>query len=519
MRHLLYVLFIGFLISFTSCRNELTFEPTTGNLAFSRDTVYLDTVFKNIGSATYKLKVYNKSNQDISIPTIKFGKGLDSKYRMMVDGMQGENGKIFNNVELLAKDSLFIFIEVTADVKDANSNDFLYTDQILFGTSSNLQKVEVVTLIQDAYFIYPKRENEIYETVPIGINGDNTVATVRGRNLNHNHPDNGDEFIWNSTKPYVIYGFASVPANEKLTVMPGARIHFHADSGLIVQEGGTLNINGTTSNTENMENEVVFEGDRLESFYDAVPGQWGFVYLRQGSTNHQISNLTLKNATIGFIVENNFGSAMTIKNTQIYDCTSVGIYGIHANIEGNNIVINSVGQIALACTSGGNYNFKHCTFNNNWPSSKHLSVMIDNYFLDENKQPVVFDLTEATFSNCIIYGSNSVEMLLNKNNQKQFVYQFNNCLIKFNNVNNKFTNDPLYNFSDSNFYKDCLIAKNTYDLNPNFQDVNKNKLNIDQTSSAFEKGSSDYLIPLDILGFERSSLNPDLGAYTNKPFK
>jgi hypothetical protein len=37
-------------------------------------------------------------------------------------------GKVFENVELLAKDSMFIFIEVTANVIDANTTDFLYTD-------------------------------------------------------------------------------------------------------------------------------------------------------------------------------------------------------------------------------------------------------------------------------------------------------------------------------------------------------------------------------------------------------
>ena len=185
----------------------------------------------------------------------------------------------------------------------------------------------------------------------------------------------------------MVYGFASVPANETLTVQAGARVHFHANSGLIVQKDGTLNINGTNSTTEVLENEVIFEGDRLEPFYSDVPGQWGFVYLREGSKNHKINNLTLKNAQVGIIVDNNAGAAMSITNTQIYDCSNIGLYAMHGNIEGNNIVINSAGQVALACSQGGNYNFKHCTFNNNWPSSKQVAVLIDNYYLDENKQP------------------------------------------------------------------------------------------------------------------------------------
>ena len=80
MRKLLFLLLAGIAISLTSCRNDFAFEPSTGGLEFSKDTVYLDTVFTNIGSSTYTLKVYNHSNKDISIPTIQLGKGLNSKY-------------------------------------------------------------------------------------------------------------------------------------------------------------------------------------------------------------------------------------------------------------------------------------------------------------------------------------------------------------------------------------------------------------------------------------------------------
>ena len=169
MRPITLLLFIGILISVCSCRSDFETIPSTGDLTFSKDTIYLDTVFTNIGSSTYRLKVYNKSKNDITIPTIQLAKGLNSKYRMTVDGMQGNNGKIFNNVDLLAKDSLYIFIETTANIADANPTDFLYTDQIQFDSGANLQKIELVTLIQDAIFLYPKRfADGTTETLPIG---------------------------------------------------------------------------------------------------------------------------------------------------------------------------------------------------------------------------------------------------------------------------------------------------------------------------------------------------------------
>ena len=204
---------------------------------------------------------------------------------MTVDGMQGTDGKIFNNVNLLAKDSLYIFIETTANIADANPTDFLYTDQIQFDSGENLQNVELVTLIQDAVFLYPKRFTDgTTETLPIG------DEKIDGFYLDENDPVNGNELHFTNTKPYVIYGYAAVPSGKTATFDAGARVHFHANSGLIVTNNASININGTASTTDKMENEVIFEGDRLEPEYSDVPGQWGTIWLTDGSTNNQIKS-------------------------------------------------------------------------------------------------------------------------------------------------------------------------------------------------------------------------------------
>jgi hypothetical protein len=207
---------------------------------------------------------------------------------MMIDGMTGDTGaqgKIFSNVELLAKDSLFIFIEVTSDVASANPTDFLYTDKIdFYNITGSPQEVDLVTLIQDAYFLYPKRFSDgTTETLPLG------EEEIYGFFLDHNDPTNGDEYVWNNTKPYVIYGYAAVPNGETLVVEKGARIHFHDASGLIVGNNATLKVQGEASTSAALENEVVFEGDRLEPNFSDTPGQWGTIWLTSGSKNHEIN--------------------------------------------------------------------------------------------------------------------------------------------------------------------------------------------------------------------------------------
>jgi hypothetical protein len=183
-----------------------------------------------------------------------------------------------------------------------------------------------------------------------------------------------------------------------------------------------------------------------------------------------------------------------------------------AKIEGTNLVINSAGQASIACTEGGSYLFKHCTFNNNWQSSKQVAVLVSNYSnINDIITPIA--LNQAEFDNCIIYGSNQVEMILDKKDGANFNYQFNNCLLKFNNTANQFTNNPLYLFdTDATHYTNIIRNQD-----PKFLNVNKNMLNIDTSSAAFAKGNPIYLISTDILGITRS-LPPDLGAYKNAPF-
>ncbi|CAM3434075.1 hypothetical protein [Flavobacterium chungbukense] len=500
MRQYFILLIFGIFLAASSCRTDFDTVASSGNLKFSKDTVYLDTIFKNIGSSTYQLKVYNRSKNDISIPIVQFKKGLSSKYRMTVDGMSGTNGKVFKDVTLLAKDSLYIFIETTADITDANSTDFLYTDEIQFDSGANLQEVALVTLIQDAVFLYPN-QNPDGTKEKIKIDG----KDVDGFYLNENDPVNGNELLFTKQKPYVIYGYAGVPENKTITFEAGACLHFHANSGLYVAKNASLQINGTASTTEKLENEVIFEGDRLEPLYSDIPGQWKSVIFEKGSANHIINHLTLKNAMTGLDFRNPTNS-VTIKNTQIYNCVEYGILAQNSKIIGENIVINYAGLASLSCVYGGDYNFTHCTFNNNWPNPSHFAVNLSNRLTGAT--PETNPLTQATFNNCIIYGSNFNEFNLSKNTTSAFVYQLNNCLLKFGSTSN-----PDYQFkTDPTHYNNIILNEN-----PKFYNVSQNKFNIDKTSAAFAKGNQAFIIPLDILGITRTS-PPDLGAYQSQDF-
>jgi hypothetical protein len=519
------VFFFVLLFSLVSCRKDFDTVPSTGKLEFSKTTVYLDTVFTNIGSSTYMLKVYNRSNDDITIPSIALAKGSASKYRLMIDGRTGldgsdadniGDGKLFSNVELLANDSLFVFIETTASIADANTTDLLYTDEILFDSGAFQQKVNLVTLIQDAVFLYPERFGNpttgyTYEGLQIGSNPDNKIY---GFYLNENDPIHGNELIFTKAKPYVIYGYAAVPPGKTLTIEAGARVHFHDQAGIIVTNTGSIQVNGDISTDPvKLEKEVIFEGDRLEPDFAKVAGQWGTILLTDGSTNNSFNHLTIKNASVGIFIQNQDVTTVQIKNTQIYNSANMGILARTAKINGENIVINKAGQYALAVTLGGSYDFTHCTFANYWQGSSRQTpaVLLDNTLRVDNTI-LVANLAKANFNNCIIYGSNNIEIGLNKNDSANFNFDIKHCLIKFNDSSNQFGSNPLYSFATSPTANNNIIGSNQNTNDPKFKDPSKNNLRIKFDSAAKGKGNPAFIIPQDSDGKTRTS-PPDLGAY------
>ncbi len=515
MRYLSTLFLLVLLVLWGSCRNDFESDPSTGNLQFSNDTLFLDTIFTNIGSSTYSFKVYNQTSDDFTIPTIALERGENSNYRLNVDGIPG---KSFENIQILAKDSIFVFVETTNDITNQTTDtEFLYTDRILFDTGGNQQDVDLVTLIKDATFLFPSRDamtGEI-ETLLLGLDNENNEIRIEGFFLED------EQLNFTNEKPYVVYGYAAVPEGKTLTIDAGARIHFHANSGLIVANEGTLVVNGDVSTDPKLlENEVIFESDRLEPGFSDIQGQWGTIWLTAGSTGHTINHATIKNATVGILMDSNDGGpnpTLTISNTQIYNSSNVGLLARTGNILGENLVINKAGQVSLNCSLGGVYNFNHCTFTN-YPSidlefRELPTVLIDNNFRVSNTEIIVADLIEANFTNCIIYGNQQLELIFSKVDGTAFNYNFKNSLIRFEDTRDQFVDNPLYDFTNTALFENIVLNEK-----PNFKDPFENMLNIGENSAA-NGSASTPTSGTDILGHLRNPTAPDIGAYESVVFE
>ena len=223
---------------------------------------------------------------------------------------------------------------------------FFYRDSIIFNSGIIEQVVKLEALVVDVNLIRPDRTEQpdgsfVYEELILGENSEGETLSIRGTMLTGN-------ITFTNDKPYLIYGYVGVSSNSILTIDAGSMLYFHDNSGIVVEKDATVIVNGE------LENEVLFEDDRLEPQFEDTAGQWGTIWLRAGSKNNSINYAIIKNNIIGVLVDSvaNSNPTLTIQNTQIYNNSNFGILGRETNILGENVVVANNGMSSVACTIG-----------------------------------------------------------------------------------------------------------------------------------------------------------------------
>lgn len=459
-------------ISSQSCRREIINTDADAKLAFSEDTVQFDTVFTTVGSITLPLKIFNNYNSTMLVSSISLAGGEASNFRMNVDG---DPGTEFHDIEIPPNDSLYIFIEVTVDPNEL-ALPYVIEDSIIFQTNGNVQDVKLVAWGQNAHFHY----GEIV----------------------------CDEF-WQDDLPHVIYGYVYVDTGCTLTIDKGVNIYVHPYSSIIAQ--GALVINGLADSI------VTIQGDRLEDFYKDIPGQWNGIYILRNSTGSNINYTHIFNAiegiSLGGKLDDEFTAEdvpdylierpeLTISNSMIYDCQNNGIFSLNSKIIATNLLIYNVGLSNLALFLGGDYTFDFSTFANY--SSENLTheaatVGFLDYYAFSTDLIAQADLTNANFTNCIIYGS------LSEGNELVIDTSSAPTVFNFNFVNSIIRTDipeALLNSSGCIFNSD-----------PQFENVNERNYTPLATSPAIDAAIEIPGINNDVLGNSRPvGAASDIGA-------
>src|ERR1035437_8942278 len=117
-----FIIFVSVIISigFMACNDEIFSTNPKDKLTFSTDTLAFDTVFTTLGSATSKIMIYNRNNVALKISHLGIAGGKSSPFRINVDGSLNADNQ-FDNIEIRANDSMYIFVAVTVDPTNTNS--------------------------------------------------------------------------------------------------------------------------------------------------------------------------------------------------------------------------------------------------------------------------------------------------------------------------------------------------------------------------------------------------------------
>lgn len=481
----LFLFFI--LFSFASCRTDMDFEPVAQPLRFSVDTVYLDPVFSETQSSSHLIKIYNTSNKNIKIPQLTLGKGEQSYFNLLVEG---KSGKQFSNVELLAKDSLYVFIH-TLGKADPNAKEFLYTDQLRVLGNTQPQSIELVTLIKDAYFLHPEKvEQQVLHSVKL-----EDETTIEGFYLGDTNVHAKNTLRLDNAKPYVVYGYAIIPENKTLYLEAGTQLYFHENSGIIGLKGSAIQAHGT------LENPIIFRHDRLEASYTYTAGLWSGIRLQNPGASI-LDHVYIEQAKIGLYLDH--AVDFTLKNTQLYNHSYTALEAINSTIVGQNVVAATTQNATVVLRHGGNYLFQHCTFSNSGFRPDQHALRIDNN-------------PETPFERILIQNS-----LIHSAIAQSFAFigeeaptgvRFESNALK--DTSKRSATTSIYNYANEGIYLNNSILDTPALATVDFQDPKKNLFYYSSLMThLIGKGNRTIAgdVPQDLNGIDRRNA-PDLGAY------
>ena len=340
MKKLLYVIVLSVMpMMLLSCEQE-SFVRDGGEvqLAFSIDTVAFDTVFTTMGTATQKVTVYNRSDDNLILSSVTLEKGRTSRFRLNVDG---DTSMVARDVEIEAGDSIFVFVQANINPNDEQS-PFLVEDAVSF---SNGQRLPLTAWGRNAvYHITPR------DSVWLRI---------------------GSE-TWTDSLPHVVVGNVLVSEDCTLRLTAGAEVHFATNAMLIVDSAARLLVQGTA------ERPVLLTSLRHDGWYRFLPGQWQTVWFYNYSTGNVIDHAVIENGVGGLRCYP--GAQLTVSNTVVRNISDCAIIGQGATVTGNNLLVYDC-LAGFTALMGGSYDFRHCTFANYWSynARKIETIVLSNH--------------------------------------------------------------------------------------------------------------------------------------------
>ena len=366
---ILYFFFISIMASalWPACISDDFTDSPSDLLSFSTDTLRFDTVFTDLGTPTARLKVFNRASKSINISNIRM-RNDDGIFSMNVDGV---SGKTFENVEIRANDSIFVFVECLIEADD-DPRPFKVEGMIDFLT------------------------NGVTQTVTLEAYGQN-VRRLRGVTFD-------SDVTFTDEMPYVVFDTLRIAKGATLTLNPGTRLLFH-DKGMLQVDGCLLAL-GEPGKM------IAIRGDRLDNVlpdtgYEILAGQWQGVRFGSESFGNRMEYVEMQSTVAGVIVDS-CGvidrRKLTIVNSWLHNSQGNVLRSEHAWVDAYGCCFSDAGE-AVVSLRGGVHHFVQCTMANYYLFAiSPETILTLSHLSREDSSGVSNPLMKADFSNSIIYG-------------------------------------------------------------------------------------------------------------------
>lgn len=475
MKILKYIILSGLTLwSLSSCNDDESFTTSGAHLlTFSVDTVKADTLFSNVPSSTRTFWAYNRSGDGIRCSQVRLERGNQSGFRVNVNGtyLSPEMGYQAQGLELRNKDSIQVFVEVTAPANHQDAPTKL-EDNLLFTLESGVvQKINLNAYAWDAQL------------------------------LRHIHITQDTTFV--GSAPRVIYGELTVDSGATLTLAPGTTLYFHGDAGMQVR--GRLKSSGAAGQ------EVTLRGDRLDRMfdylpYDGVSGQWKGLHFHTSSYDNELVYTDLHGAFDGVVCDSSDveKTTLTLDNSTIHNCQGYGLLAVNSRVVARNTQFTNTLNDCVHL-DGGHAMLNQCTLAQFYPFDSNRGAALA--FTDS------YPLVSLEARNCLITGyADDVLMGTRQDEASVFNYHFADCVIRTPSVeapeNVNFERVLFEDVKDTTtmgikHFRNIDAGKQRYDFS------------LDSVSAAIGRADAATSLPTDRKGMPRDD-KPDVGAYEYK---
>jgi hypothetical protein len=477
-------------------KEELITTDSSARLSFAADTVKFDTVFVQTRTVTKRLWVYNRNSRAVRVDEIRLAGPYGQPYKLIISG---DSGAAKQNITIRGRDSLLVLVRATLDANNQPENrPFLVEDQIQFRTNGNDQVVRLISYGQNAYFHFRERL-----------------------------PCNA---VWRNDKPHVIYGGVEVGPGCTLTMQEGTRVYCHAGAGIVVK--GRLLINPALQPSGEVlptDRRIVrFQGDRLEPFYNNVPGQWAGIQFDAGSSRDNVVRFCeIKNSSFGLLVFNPDAAQpfpkVTVENSVIRNVSGAGltfasggqqfdgggILSFSGDFDVRNSLFTNCGEYAVAGFQGGTYNLQYCTVANYTPQFRRETSSLTFSDVLPVRTPPRRVVPTINIENSIVWGSIKDEL---------FFSNSSNYLSQITVRNSVLRTEEYQGAADANGKPGLGRNNNLVNVNPKFRRTPDNfadrfDYRLDTLSPARDRAVPLPSLPRDLRNLSRSTTTPDPGAY------